>query len=501
MGDGTLHKGQPAIKSTTVKFFKPFFEQNPTTNLQSSVLVATLFDTQYRMDDTLSLEKPCTLQEISSALKSFSKDKSPGPDGWTVEFYLHFFDLIGQDLLELVEDNRLRGKVIGAINSTFLTLIPKTDSPTTFGDFRPISLCNLCYKLISKIIANRIKPILSRFISNEQLGFLKGRQIIDAIGTAQECLHSIKSKKSKALILKLDLKKAFDCIDWDFLRLILVKTGFSQQTIKWIMSCITSANLTILVNGEASTFFRMGRGLRQGFPLSPLLFTLAMEALSLLLKSAYSEGKISGIKISRTIKILHLLFVDDVLILSKGTLQDWIEIKEILHLFCIATGLTINWDKSSFHFANIPCTTLDQIKDIFPFTFVPLTTGLNYLGYHLKPDSYKPSDWNWLLIKVENRIGHWCSKWLSLGGRFTLLKVVLEGQAVYWMALAAIPASVLTKLCKMMFNFLWSGCSDHPRQHLCSWKTLAKPKKRGAGGFTIHSYSAKPWQPLLSGVP
>jgi hypothetical protein len=96
----------------------------------------------------------------------------------------------------------------------------------------------------------------------EQLGFLKGRQIPDAIGTAQECLHNIKTKNSKALILKLDLKKAFYCIDWDFLRLILTQTGFSQSLIKWIMGCVVSANLVKLVNGDPSSFFRMGRGLR-----------------------------------------------------------------------------------------------------------------------------------------------------------------------------------------------------------------------------------------------
>jgi hypothetical protein len=435
-----------ALKSAVVNYFKPFFKHNPSANLQSSALVASLFTHTVLEEDALLLDSLCTLQEISVALKSFSKDKSPGPDGWTVEFYLHFFDLVGPDLLELVEDNRLRGKVIGAINSTFLTLIPKSDIPTTFGDFRPISLCNLCYKLISKIIATRIKPFLSRILSIEQLGFLKGRQILDAIDTAQECLHNIKAKKSKAIILKLDLKKAFDCIDWDFIRLVLVQTGFNQQLIKWIMSCVDNANLAILVNGESSSFFHMGRGLRQGCPLSPLLFILAMEALSLLLKSTQAEDKISGIKVSRTLKILHLLFVDDVLIMTKGTPQEWIEIKEILHNFCSATGLTINWDKSIFHFANIQPALLDQIKGIFPHTFSPLSSGLNYLGYHLKSDSYKPSDWNWLLAKVEKRTGHWCTRWLSLGGRFTLIKAVLEGQAVYWMALAAIPALVLTKL-------------------------------------------------------
>jgi hypothetical protein len=105
------------------------------------------------------------------ALLSFNKDRSPGPDGWTVEFFLQFFDLVGSDLLELVEDSRLRGKITGALNSTFLTLIPKANNPSTFGDYRPIALCNLCYKLITKIIANQIKPILSRALSGEQLIF------------------------------------------------------------------------------------------------------------------------------------------------------------------------------------------------------------------------------------------------------------------------------------------------------------------------------------------
>jgi hypothetical protein len=212
-------------------------------NLHDPISVARLFPRSVTVEDSNHLDSPCTLQEVLDALKSFNKDKSPGPDDWTVEFFLHFFDLVGVELLELVEDSRLRGKVIGALNSTFLTLIPKENNPTTFGDYRPIALCNLCYKLISKIIANRIKPILSRTLSGEQLGFLKGRQILDAIGTAQECLHNIKEKNTKALILKLDLKKSFDCIDWDFLRLILTQSGFSQSSIKWIMSCVTNANL------------------------------------------------------------------------------------------------------------------------------------------------------------------------------------------------------------------------------------------------------------------
>ena len=118
--------------------------------------------------------------------------------------------------------------------------------------------------------------------------------------------------------MKLDLKKAFDCVDWDFLRLILHAVGFGERFITWTLSCVTSANIAVLINGEPSTFFRSKRGLRQGCPLSPYLFLMIMEALSILLTKSFTEHKISGIKVSNLIKIVHLMFVDDVLLLSKA---------------------------------------------------------------------------------------------------------------------------------------------------------------------------------------
>jgi hypothetical protein len=135
-------------------------------------------------EEALALESPCSKEELFAVLKGFTKEKSPGPDEWSVELYLHFFDIIGQDLLDVVEDARTRGVINPLLNSTFLVLIPKSNLPRHFKDFRPISLCNLCYKIISKIITNRIRPILSSALSKEQLGFLKGRQIIDAVGVA-----------------------------------------------------------------------------------------------------------------------------------------------------------------------------------------------------------------------------------------------------------------------------------------------------------------------------
>jgi hypothetical protein len=205
------------------KHFKYFFWAFDHTSIVDQVFIARIFSHFVTEEDTLLLDSPCTLQEIWEVLKSFAKDKILGPDGWTVKVFLQFFDLVGSKQLEVVEDTRSCGKVIISVNSNFLTLIPKVNNPFTFGDYKPIALRNLCYKLITKIIANRIKPILLRTLSGKQLGFLKGRQIMDSIGSTKEFFHSIKMKKSKAIILKLDLIKYFNCIDWDFLWWILIQ--------------------------------------------------------------------------------------------------------------------------------------------------------------------------------------------------------------------------------------------------------------------------------------
>jgi hypothetical protein len=206
------------------------------------------------------------------------------------------------------------------------------------------------------VIANRIKPILLIDLLAEQLGFLEGRQIHDAIGTSHECIHSIKKKILKAVILKLDLQKAYNSISWDFLRMVLRQIGFGLQLTNWIMSCVNTTSFAVLVNGEASKFFKSGRVLRQGCPLSPLLFILVMESLSLLLKSIQQEGIIKGIKVSRVIKILHILFVDDILILANATVKEWKEVERLVQLFCSVTRLLINHLKSIVHFSGL----LDQ---------------------------------------------------------------------------------------------------------------------------------------------
>ena len=154
-----------------------------------------------------------TLKEVEDVLKGFKKDKIPEPDGWLVELYLHFFHLLGQDILKVIKLSRLEGRVIGALNATFITLIPKCDNPSSLADFRPISLCNLLYKIISKLAAIRLKAVLDKAISKHQFGFLHDRHIIEPVGIVQEALHTIKTENQNAMVLKLDLVKAFDIVN------------------------------------------------------------------------------------------------------------------------------------------------------------------------------------------------------------------------------------------------------------------------------------------------
>jgi hypothetical protein len=172
--NGQVHYGQEAIKKESFKHFKGSF-QDFGHYISDQVYSANLFPRLVNMEDTLLLERPCTKEELWDVPKYFAKDKSPRLDGWTIEFFLHFFELVGEELLKVVEDSKRRGEVLKALNSTFLVLIPKVNKPSSFGEYRPIALCNLSYKIIEKIITNRIIPILSRTLSGEQLGFLQGR--------------------------------------------------------------------------------------------------------------------------------------------------------------------------------------------------------------------------------------------------------------------------------------------------------------------------------------
>lgn len=200
-----------------------------------------------------------------------------------------------------------------SLNLTYLVLIPKKPSAVLVSDFRPISLCNVLYKIIAKTIANRLKLVLDKIISPFQSAFVPGRLISDNILVAYEALHSMssrmKGKKDYKLSSLIYMSKAYDRVEWSFLEAMMLRLGFADQWVQLIMRCVSSVSYAVLLNGSPLDVFSPSRGLRQGDPLSPYLFLLCAEGLSSLLSKACHEGLISGAPISaRGVHLSHLLF-------------------------------------------------------------------------------------------------------------------------------------------------------------------------------------------------
>jgi hypothetical protein len=258
--------------------------------------------------------------------------------------------VVKEDFMAVFEEFHARGKFVKSINSTFISLILKIQGVKEVKDFRPISLVGGVYKIISKVLANRMRKVMDKIISKPQNAFVKGRQILDSVLIANECLDSrIKSEES-GVLCKLDMEKAYDHVDWNFLLYLLRRCGFGEKWCSWIQHCISSVRFSVLINGVPSGFFGCSRGVRQGDPLSPFLFVLVMEAFSRMLGAFIERGLISGFSVGSSgqdrVNVSHLLFADDTLVFCGANASQIRHLGALLVCFEAAAGLKVNLSKS-----------------------------------------------------------------------------------------------------------------------------------------------------------
>jgi len=215
------------------------------------------------LDNTL-LTRPFTEEEVKKVVFSMHPDSAPGPDGFSIAFYRGCWEIIKQDLMNMVNDFYLGKLDIKRLNYGVITLIPKVKNAMDVKQYRPICLLKVSFKIFTKLLLDRLEGIVDKLISNSQTTFIKGHYILDGAVILHETLHELSQKKLKGVVMKIGFEKAYDSINWNFVEGVLIRKGFSPKLTEWIMSTVRGGKVCININGENGQYFRTHRGLRQG---------------------------------------------------------------------------------------------------------------------------------------------------------------------------------------------------------------------------------------------
>ncbi|CAN1177469.1 LINE-1 reverse transcriptase homolog [Linum perenne] len=407
-------------------------------------------------------------------------DKAPGPDGFNAFFYKNSWSVTGDEVVETVRYFMEKGVMPSAVNSVILALIPKKTQAAEMKDFRLISWCNVLYKIVSKVLANRLSVVLPDLISNAQTAFVKGRKIGDGILMAHELLKNYKkSGVSPRCAMKVDLMKAFDSVEWKFVLNTLRAMQVPQQFVSWIEVCFQSTMLSININGTLKGYFPARRGLRQGDPISPYLFVIFMEVLSCLFHRAIKSRSFQFHPQCKAVGLSHLSFADDLLIFTKANEEAIKGVTEILREFHSYSGLQFNPDKSTIYMAGIQGVEAERLVRISGF--VEENLPFKYLGMPLTAGKLRRCDCKALVDKITRRVTDWKARKLSYAGKVQLIDTVLGGTLQYWMSNFVLPSSLIKEVEKICSSFLW-GFEVGQGKAKVAWNIVAMPKAEGGLG-------------------
>ncbi|GJV39876.1 RNA-directed DNA polymerase, eukaryota, reverse transcriptase zinc-binding domain protein [Tanacetum coccineum] len=448
-----------AMRNLCGKF--EFSSENPSLGMQLQILskdqnahIDMPFPNSLSTDQQKDLECMVSKEEVKRAVWDCGTDKSPGLDGFTFGFYRHFWSTI-----EIVNPDANMVK-----------------------DFRPISLIGSIYKIIAKILTNRLVGVLGDIVNEVQSAFISERQILDGPFILNEIMQWCRRRKKQSLIFKVDFEKAYDSVRWDFLDDILVKFGFGIKWRGWIQNCLNSSKGSILVNGSPTEEFQFYKGLKQGDPLSPFLFILVMESLHISFQRVVDVGMFTGIKLSSSLNISHLFYADDAIFLGQWNDSNIDTLVHVMECFYRVSGLRINLCKSKIMGIHVDA---DRIKSAASkLGCLVLNTPFLYLGTKVGENMSRVHAWKEVIVKIKSRLSNWKLKTLSIGGRFTLLKSVLGSTPIFHMSIYKVPSSVLHLLESIRSHFFHGHDPRSKKASWVNWNKVLTAKERGGLGVS-----------------
>ncbi|KAJ6897722.1 hypothetical protein NC652_024515 [Populus alba x Populus x berolinensis] len=444
--------------------------------------ITNLYPTTISETSTHTANLSISNDDIKNALFSIPDSKSPGPDGYNALFFKKSWPIIGADFIAAVRYFFTSNSLPRCVNATRVALVPKIENPACLNDYRPISCCTVLYKCISKLLVNRLKDALAYVIGPSQTAFIPGRHISDAILLTQELMHNYHLNSGPArCALKIDLKKAFDTISWDFILAGLAAIAIPPTMINWITTCITTAHYTININGESHGFFKATRGIRQGDPLSPYLFVLAMAGLGGIIHQAVQQSPFKYHWRCKPTDITHICFADDLMLFCHADLNSIGVLKSSLDRFSMLSGLSINISKSSMFLSGIDVNLQNDIQHQIG---IPLRTlPVRYLGVPLISTRLTHTDCIPLVERITSRIKLWTSSSLTYAGRLQLIKSVLFSIQVYWSSIFILPCSTIKTIERILSVFLWKGTSLSTSGAKVAWTSVCYPVQEGGLGL------------------
>ncbi|XP_010229804.1 uncharacterized protein LOC104582150 [Brachypodium distachyon] len=429
------------------------------------------------------IDNPFSLSEIWEAVKASPTEKAPGPDGFTGTFYRRCWSVIKFDILAAFHHlHRLAGGNLDALNTALICLIPKRDQVVTIGDLRPISLIHSFAKLFAKVLARRLTPLMGDLISHAQSAFIKTRCIHDNFLFVRNAACALHRAKKLALLIKLDFAKAFESVSWEYLLELMFHLGFPTRWRDWISMLFSSASSSVILNGSTGDKFFHRRGLRQGVPLSPLLFILDIDPLQRILLRATEMGALSSLPL-QCVSLRASLYADDAIVFINPSRPDLQMLLSILDAFGTATGLRVNLAKCSI--ALIRCTNIDLDDVLQPFLGEHVDFPIRYLGLPLSLCRLRLAHVQPILDRARTRLAGWRGKWINADRRRALVSSVLSSLPIYAMTALRLPRCFISALDKVRRRFIWGIDEEEAAGGKCkvSWGKVCSPLDNGGLGL------------------